>query len=179
MAASICIELCRPPRLRFDGSTCQSNPWKPQPRQRLRRVQGHESHSAVTQNTVKSHPAAYSCRCGLGIYVLGRRSICKRVGCEPQPKAPTELRIIMAIVTDSCSAPIKSPFPHADIHGEARATASSAASAQEKGLDIECCIQDLDPSRSLTVSHVGDCNLECSYCALRWSARRALDREDS
>jgi pyruvate-formate lyase-activating enzyme len=82
----------------------------------------------------------------------------------------------MAQVTDSSSTPIKSALPPADTHEEARAAVSPA---QENGLDIEYCIQDLDPSHSLTVSHVGDCNLECSYCAVRWSARRVQDLQDS
>ncbi len=83
----------------------------------------------------------------------------------------------MAQVTDSNSAPtLLSP---ADINAETGATASPAESAQQECADVEHCIQDLDPSRFATTSGVEGCNLECSYCALRWSARRALDRLDS
>ena len=85
----------------------------------------------------------------------------------------------MAQVTDSSSAPIQSPLAPSDFHAGTRAAMSFPGTAEEKSLDVKRCIQDLDPSRSLTVSDVEDCNLECSYCALRWSARRVLDRRDS
>ena len=97
----------------------------------------------------------------------------------PADESYTESRTIMAQVTDSSSAPIQSPLTPSDVHARTRAAMSSPGSAQEKRLDVERCIQDLDPSHSLTVSDVEDCNLECSYCALRWSVRRVLDRRDS
>lgn len=84
----------------------------------------------------------------------------------------------MAQVTDSSSAPTKSPFTPPDLHAGTGATTPSSRSAQEEH-NIERCIQDMDPSRSLTVSYVEGCNLECSYCALRWSARHVLDEQDS
>jgi len=71
----------------------------------------------------------------------------------------------MARLTNSSSKATQSR----NIRPAARA---KAPAAQEKGLEIEHCVQALAPSQSLNVSSVGDCNLECSYCAVRWSARR-------
>jgi hypothetical protein len=84
----------------------------------------------------------------------------------------------MTQVTDSSLAAIQSPHTSSDIHAGTIATTSSPRSAQEKSPDAERCIQDVDPSHSLNVSHIEDCNLECSYCALRWSARQTLVRQD-
>lgn len=85
----------------------------------------------------------------------------------------------MAKVTNSSTAPIQSALTTSDTDKGTRSTTSPPDQAQEKCLDVERCIQDVDPSRSLTVSDVDGCNLECSYCALRWSVRRTLDRQNS
>jgi sulfatase maturation enzyme AslB (radical SAM superfamily) len=85
----------------------------------------------------------------------------------------------MAQVIDSPSAPIKSPLASSEIHAETGATVPSSRSAREDEQDLERCVLDMDPSRASMVSHIGDCNLECSYCAIRWSARRILtEREE-
>jgi hypothetical protein len=84
----------------------------------------------------------------------------------------------MTQVTES-SAPTKSPLTPSDLHAGTGATTPSPGYAQDAEHNIERCIQDMDPSRSLTVSYVEGCNLECSYCALRWSARRVIERQGS
>ena len=90
-----------------------------------------------------------------------------------------ELRTIMAQVIDSPSAPIKSPLTSSEIYAETGATVQSSRSAREDEQDLERCVLDMDASRAYMVSHIGDCNLECSYCAIRWSARRILtEREE-
>jgi hypothetical protein len=130
--------------------------------------------TSVTRVTVDSHPARLRLMISVGVWVQGR---CPKTSQLPAlPKAPTEMRTIMAQVTDSSSMPIEPELRPADIHTEARNTASFTA---ETGLDIECCSQALDPSHSLTVSHIGDCNLECSFCAVRWSARRLQNLQGS
>jgi hypothetical protein len=60
----------------------------------------------------------------------------------------------------------------------AQAIDSSPSVSPDENQNIERCIQDIDCSRNTTASHIGDCNLECSYCAARWSARRALDQRE-
>jgi hypothetical protein len=67
----------------------------------------------------------------------------------------------MAQAIDSSSAPLKSPPSSSEVAPNDDQTAGR-------------CVQDIDPSRACTVSHIGDCNLECCYCALRWTARRIL-----
>lgn len=84
----------------------------------------------------------------------------------------------MTQVTDSSSAPTKSSLTPSDVHAGTGAMTSSSRSVQEVSLDAERCIHDLDPSRSLTISDAEGCNLECSYCAVRWNARRILDLQD-
>lgn len=44
--------------------------------------------------------------------------------------------------------------------------------------DIEPCVQDLDASRA-TISTIGDCNLDCCHCAIRWYARRIVNQRDN
>ena len=78
----------------------------------------------------------------------------------------------MAQVIDSSSAPIKSPLTPSEIPAETGDTLPSSGSSREDEQDIEKCVQDLDPSCGSVVSHIGDCNLECCHCALRWLARR-------
>jgi len=42
------------------------------------------------------------------------------------------------------------------------------------GEDVAQCLQDLDRYADPTLSNPDACTLECSYCELRWSARRIL-----
>ena len=85
----------------------------------------------------------------------------------------------MAQVVDSSSVLSKAPLTFSEIHAETGATLPSAGSAREDEQDIERCIQDMDPSRASVVSHIGDCNLECCHCAIRWSARRILAQQET
>jgi hypothetical protein len=82
----------------------------------------------------------------------------------------------MAQVNNSSSIPTNADLRHADNRAEAKTTTPPTP---QKGLDIECCGQALDPSHSLAVSHLGDCNLECSYCAVRWTTRRVQHFQDA
>ena len=80
----------------------------------------------------------------------------------------------MAQTIDPSSAPFKSPPTSSEIHALADATMLSPIVAPGDDQTIDRCVQDIDPSHASAVSHIGECNLECCYCALRWSARRTL-----
>ena len=80
----------------------------------------------------------------------------------------------MAQAIDSSSAPFKSPRTSSRIH----APTGAPIVAPEDDQTVDRCVQDMDLSRASTVSHIGDCNLECCYCVLRWSARRVLLQEE-
>jgi hypothetical protein len=85
----------------------------------------------------------------------------------------------MAQAIDSSSAPFKSPPTSSEIHVLTGATMRSSMVAQDDDQTVDRCVQDMDPSHASTVSHIGDCNLECCYCDLRWSARRILLRREA
>jgi hypothetical protein len=80
----------------------------------------------------------------------------------------------MAQKIDSSSARSKSPRSPSDIHAVTEATMLSPSVAPDDDQTVDRCVQDIDPSHASTVSHIGDCNLECCHCAIRWSARRNL-----
>jgi hypothetical protein len=84
----------------------------------------------------------------------------------------------MADINDSTSTPIESPRPSSQLDARTPADASSRFTPEDDD-DITRCIQDVDPSCATKVSHIGDCNLECCYCAVRWRARRVLHLKEN
>jgi hypothetical protein len=80
----------------------------------------------------------------------------------------------MAQAIDSSSALFKSPPTSSGIHALTGATMQSPTVASDDDQTVDQCVQDIDPSHASTASHLGDCNLECCNCAIRWSARRIL-----
>jgi len=84
----------------------------------------------------------------------------------------------MTQAIDFSSTPFKSPATPSEIHALAKAATLSGVAASECDQTVNRCVQDMDPSHASTVSHVGDCNLECCHCAVRWSARRSLLEEE-
>ena len=72
----------------------------------------------------------------------------------------SELRLIMAEIRENSST----ATPADDL-----AAAPSPASE-----DLAQCLHDLDRFSDPALSKPEDCTLECSYCAVRWSARRIL-----
>jgi len=89
-----------------------------------------------------------------------------------------EWRTPMSQANDSSSAPFKSPPTSSEIHALIGAATQSTIVAPEDDQTVDRCVQDIDPSHASTASHLGDCNLECCTCAVRWSGRRTqLERE--
>jgi hypothetical protein len=80
----------------------------------------------------------------------------------------------MAQAIDSSLPPFKPSPASCEIHPPDEATTPSRLVAPDDAPTADRCVQDMDPSHASTVSHFADCNLECCYCALRWSARRGL-----
>ena len=89
-----------------------------------------------------------------------------------------ELRTIMAKVPDP-SRPIRCPFIASESEAKTEAAALAPMWAEVGDQDIGPCVQDVDPSHGTTASHIGDCNLECCHCAIRWYARRIINRRDN
>jgi len=84
----------------------------------------------------------------------------------------------MAQAIDSSSARFKSPPTSSGSHASIGATTQSPIVAADDDQTVGQCVQDVDPSHASIASHLGDCNLECCTCAVRWSARRiALENE--
>lgn len=79
----------------------------------------------------------------------------------------------MTNVQNSPSAPSKSRITASDILAE------FAVPPQVHQPDAECCVQDIDPSGAASSLRTGPCNLECSFCATRWSARRILQEQEA
>jgi hypothetical protein len=69
------------------------------------------------------------------------------------------------------SRPIRCPLTVSESEAGAEAAALAPMWAEVDDPDIELCVQDLDASHA-TISTIGDCNLECCHCAIRWYARR-------
>jgi hypothetical protein len=80
----------------------------------------------------------------------------------------------MAQSIDSSSAPFKSPLTSSEISSLTGGTMLPPVVAPDDDLAFDQCVQDMDPSHASTASHIGDCNLECCNCAIRWNARRIL-----
>jgi hypothetical protein len=76
------------------------------------------------------------------------------------------------------SAPPNSPVTPSEIHDATGATISPPSLPLDDGPTVDRCAQEMAPSYATTVSHSGDCNLECCYCEFRWSARRNLLQEE-
>jgi hypothetical protein len=85
----------------------------------------------------------------------------------------------MTEINDRSFTPIELPRASSDAGAGTKATAASPRFTPEDDRDIGRCIQDVDPSYASTVSHIGDCNLECCYCAVRWHARRVLHLKEN
>lgn len=80
----------------------------------------------------------------------------------------------MAHTIDSSSAPFKSPLTSSEIHALIGSAIEPPIVTPDDRQTVDRCVQDIDPSHAPTASHIGDCNLECCNCAIRWSARRNL-----
>lgn len=80
----------------------------------------------------------------------------------------------MAPVIDSSSARFKSPRKPSDIHAVNEPSILAPGVAPDDDQTIDRCVQDLDPSHVGTISHTGDCTLDCCHCATRWAARRSM-----
>jgi tRNA A37 methylthiotransferase MiaB len=85
----------------------------------------------------------------------------------------------MAKVTNFTSALTELPLMASAIHGKSAATAQVPSSAPENHKDTGRCVQDLDPSGTLSALLTEPCNLECSFCVIRWTARRILHQQDA
>lgn len=83
----------------------------------------------------------------------------------------------MAKVPDP-SRPIRCPLTDAEFEAGAEAAALAPIWAEVDAPDMEPCVQDLDASRA-TIASIGDCNLDCCHCAIRWYARRIINRRDN
>jgi hypothetical protein len=84
----------------------------------------------------------------------------------------------MADTNDSTSTSGESLQPSSQLEATSPASPSPRFTPEDDD-DISRCIQDVDPSCATRVSHIGDCNLECCYCAVRWSARRVLHLKEN
>jgi len=84
----------------------------------------------------------------------------------------------MAKVPDP-SRPIRCPLTDSEFEAGAEAAALAPLWAEAGDQDIEPCVQDVDRSQGTTASHIGDCNLECCHCAIRWYARRIINQRDN
>jgi hypothetical protein len=77
------------------------------------------------------------------------------------------------------SRPIRCPLTISEFEAGAEAAAlASPMWAEVDDPDIEPCVQDLDASRA-TIATIGDCNLDCCHCAIRWYARRIVNQRDN
>jgi hypothetical protein len=74
--------------------------------------------------------------------------------------------------------PIRCPLTDSEFEAGAEAAALAPMWAEADDPNIEPCVQDLDASRA-TISTIGDCNLDCCHCAIRWYARRIIDKRDN
>ncbi len=79
----------------------------------------------------------------------------------------------MAQAIDLSRAPFNSP-PTSETNAVTASTMPAPSVALGVDQTADRCLQDIDPSQASTLSHFGDCNLECCHCAVRWSARRIL-----
>jgi hypothetical protein len=75
--------------------------------------------------------------------------------------------------------PINCPLTSAGFRADAGPEMESPMWAEADDVDIEPCVQDVDRSHGTTVSSIGDCNLDCCHCALRWYARRIITQREN
>jgi hypothetical protein len=77
------------------------------------------------------------------------------------------------------SRPIRCPLTVSEFEAGTEAAALVPIWAEVDAQNIEQCVQDVDASHGTTAFSIGDCNLECCSCAIRWYARRIINRRDN
>jgi hypothetical protein len=74
--------------------------------------------------------------------------------------------------------PIICPLTSAGFHADAGPGMESPMWAEADDLHIDLCGADQDASREGAPS-LGDCNLDCCHCAIRWYARRIVNLREN
>jgi hypothetical protein len=80
---------------------------------------------------------------------------------------------------DPTPRPINCPLTSAGFSADAGPDMESPAWVEADDLDIEPCVEDVDRSRGTTAASLGDCNLDCCHCAIRWYARRIVNLREN
>jgi hypothetical protein len=85
----------------------------------------------------------------------------------------------MGKVPDPASRPAKCPLTAAGFQADAEGGMESPMWVEADDLDMEPCVQDEDRSHGTAAPSIGDCNMDCCHCALRWYARRIINQREN
>ncbi len=130
------------------------------------------------QDTVIFSDGTYRSACGERPMGVGMWSCARLTG---SASSHIELRILMAKVPNP-SRPIRCPLTASEFEAGLKAAALGPRWVEVDDPDIEPtmepCVQDPEASRA-TIATIGDCNLDCCHCAIRWYARRIANLREN